>query len=271
MRPHPTPRPALPTVRRRGSVPLVAAAALVVLAACSTGTEPPRDAAADPGTPTALASAPVAMTALEPSDCLTDGVAYAEVGSGLGAARVAWAGSGRHGVVLAPQLRDDVCQWAGELVRLAGEGYLVATYDWGASGEVGLRAALDVLRTTGAQDVALVGASAGGTLAAGLADDLGAVAVVALSPPSENGGVDARAASNDFTGPLQVFSSTDDPQVPAADSALVARQDASSVVTEVPGTAHGIELLAPDNPHADHVRATIDTALEQGFATGATG
>ncbi|MBO9569740.1 MAG: hypothetical protein J7503_13065 [Cellulomonas iranensis] len=269
MRLHPTPRSTRPPAARRAPALVgTATLALGLLTACSSGTGP---APGDVTTPTVLESPPVEMTATEPPACLTDGIAYAEVGTGMAASRVAWAGSGPRGVLLAPQVRGDVCQWSAELVRLAGEGYLVATYDWGASGEVGLRAALDVLRTTGAQDVALVGASAGGTLAAGLADDLGAVAVVALSPPSENGGVDARAASNDFTGPLQVFSSTDDPQVPAADSALVARQDASSVVTEVPGTAHGIELLAPDNPHADHVRATIDTALEQGFATGATG
>lgn len=269
MRLHPTPRSTRPSAAR-GARALVGAVALALglLTACSAGTEP---APGDVTTPTVLASPPVEMTAAEPPDCLPDGVAYAEVGTGMAASRVAWAGSGPRGVLLAPQVRGDVCQWAAELVRLAGEGYLVATFDWGKAGEIGFRAALDVLRTTGAPDVAFVGASAGGTLAAGLADDLDAVAVVALSPPSENGGVDARAASNDFTGPLQVFSSTDDPQVPAADSALVARQDASSVVTEVPGTAHGIELLAPDAPHADHVRATIDAALEQGFATGATG
>lgn len=267
MRLHPTPRSSSTSAARRAPARVGAAAlALGLLAACSTGTGPaPGDAQGDAATPTVLESPPVEMAAMDPPECLTDGVAYAEVGTGMAASRVAWAGSGPRGVLLAPQVRGDVCQWSAELVRLAGEGYMVATFDWGKAGEIGFRAALDVLRTTGAQDVAFVGASAGGTLAAGLADDLDAVAVVALSPPSENGGVDARAASSGFTGPLQVFASTDDPQVAAADSALVARQDATSVVTEVPGTAHGVELLAPDAPHAEHVRSTIDAALTQGF------
>jgi len=249
----------------------VPALALALLAACSAGTEPQTgDAALTEAsqTPTMLESAPVTMAAAPAPECLSDGVAVASVGEGVAATTVAWAGAGERGVLFAPQVSGDVCQWADELVRLAGAGYLVATYDWGASGEVGFQAALDVLKATGAQQYAFVGASAGGTLAAGLADDLGAVAVVALSPPSRYGDVDATAASNQFTGPLQVFSSTDDPQVAAADTALVVRNDKTSIVTEVSGTAHGIEFMAPDGYHADHVRTTIDDALAQGFGEG---
>lgn len=266
----PSPRPLAAHVRSA----VVAATTLVLLAACSAGTEPereapaPADSAAAADQPTMLESAPVEMAAAEAPECLSDGVAYATVGKDAGAATVAWAGAGDRGVLFAPQVGGDVCQWSSELVRLAGEGYLVATYDWGASGEVGFQAALDLLHGTGATDVAFVGASAGGTLAAGLADDLGAVAVVALSPPSQYGEVDARAASNQFTGPLQVFSSTEDPQVPAADTALVPRQDKTSIVTEVSGTAHGIEFLSPDGYHGDHVRNVIDEALREGFGEG---
>ncbi len=245
-----------------------------LLAACSAGTEPQGAAPAQAGdpaqaeSPTMLQSAPVTLSEAAPPECLSDGVAYAQVGQDLAARGVAWAGAGERGVLLAPQVGGDVCQWADELTRLAGAGYLVATYEWGAAGEVGFQSALDVLHATGAQQVAFVGASAGGTLAAGLADDLGAVAVVALSPPAQYGEVDARAEASTFTGPLQVFSSTDDPQVPAADSALVVRNDKTSIVTEVSGTAHGIEFMAPDGVHADHVRTTIDDALTQGFGTG---
>lgn len=258
-----------PVPTRPKSVRAASAAAAVTLAlltACSAGTEPP---AADPAvaeTPTMLESAPVTMNAAAPPECLSDGVAFAAVGEADSATNVAWAGAGDKGVLLAPQADGDVCQWADELVRLAGAGYLAATYDWGTSGEAGFQATLDLLRATGADRVAFVGASAGGTLAAGLADDHDAAAVVALSPPATYGEVDARAEVNQFTGPLQVFSSTDDPQVPAADSALVPRQDKTSIVTEVSGTAHGIEFLGADNYHADHVRNIIDEALTQGFA-----
>lgn len=271
MRLHPVPARPRATVRRTVAPLAAAALAVGLLAACSTGTEPPAAApaptdTADASEPTMLESAPVDMTAAEAPACLSDGVAYAQVGEGDAATSVAWAGGGTRGVLFAPEVDGDVCQWADELVRLAGEGYLVATYDWGTSGEAGFRAAVDLLRATGAQDVAFVGSSAGGTLAAGLADDLGAVAVVALSPPSTYEGVDATAAATAFTGPLQVFSSTDDPQVPATDTALVARQDRTSVVTEVSGTAHGLEFMAEDSYHADHVRNVVDDALTQGFA-----
>lgn len=262
-----SPRPRSARVRSAA----VAAVAVGLLAACSAGTEPPRGDAAAPvaeQTPTMLESAPVDMVPAEAPECLTDGVAYATVGEGVGTATVAWAGAGARGVLFAPQLDGDVCQWSQELVRLAGAGYLVATYDWGTSGEVGFQAALDVLKATGAQQVAFVGASAGGTLAAGLADDLGAVAVVALSPPATYGDVDARATANQFTGPLQVFSSTDDPQVPAADSAQVVRNDMTSIVTEVSGTAHGIEFMAPESYHLEHVRSVVDDSLAQGFGEG---
>lgn len=256
-----TPRPTSPRVRAAAA----AALTLGLLAACSAGTEPPVTPPEVGPTPTMLDKPPVEMAAAEPPECLSGGVAYATVGEGDTSATVAWAGSGDRGVLYAPQVDGDVCQWADELVRLAGAGYLVATYDWGTDGEVGFRAALDVLKATGAQRVAFVGASAGGTLAAGLADDLDAVAVVALSPPAQYGEVDARAEANQFTGPLQVFSSTDDPQVPATDSALVPRMDKTSVVTEVSGTLHGIEFMGPDSYHADHVRNVIDDALTTGF------
>ncbi|UZN01972.1 alpha/beta hydrolase [Cellulomonas sp. S1-8] len=269
----PSPRPLLPRAPRARAT-AVSLLALGLLAACSTGTEPSPSAPPTaeqteaPG-PTMLESAPVEMASAPPPACLTEGVAYAQVGEAAAATNVAWAGAGERGVLFAPQVGGDVCQWAAEVVRLAGAGYLVATYDWGASGEVGFQAALDVLHATGAKDVAFVGASAGGTLAAGLADDLGAVAVVALSPPAQYGEVDARAETSQFTGPLQVFSSTDDPQVPAADSALVVRNDKTSIVIQVSGTAHGVEFMAADGVHADHVRTTIDEALTQGFTPAA--
>lgn len=261
--------PSRPRPSARVAVALLGAAGLALTASCSTGTPDESPDAAATGaaaeqTPTTLPSAPVTLTPAEVPDCLPEGVAAATVGEAPATTTVAWAGAGDRGVVLAPQVDGDVCQWADELVRLAGEGYLVATYAWGTSGEAGFASAVDVLEATGATRLAFVGASAGGTLAAGLADDLGATAVVALSPPAQYGEVDARAASSTFTGPLQVFSSTDDPQVPAADSALVARNDKTSITTEVSGTAHGIEFL--DGYHLEHVRSVVDDSLEQGFA-----
>ncbi|WP_168800529.1 hypothetical protein [Cellulomonas telluris] len=243
-------------------------AGLALVAACSTGTpdrstDPTPTAAAEQPETTVLESPPVTMTATDRPECLPEGVATAEVGEPGATTTVAWAGAGDRGVLLAPQVDGDVCQWADEVVRLAGEGYLVATYSWGTGGRAAFERGVELLQATGATRVAFVGASAGGALAAGLADDLEAAAVVALSPPAQYEDVDARAASSTFTGPLQVFSSTEDPQVPAADSAQVARNDRTSVVTEVSGTAHGIEFL--DGYHLEHVRTVVDESLREGF------
>ncbi|QGQ18848.1 hypothetical protein GC089_05835 [Cellulomonas sp. JZ18] len=262
--------PALTPSRPRPSrtAALLGAAGLALVAACSTGTpdesaEPAPTAAGDQPTTTVLESAPVTMTPVDLPECLPEGVAAAEVGEPGATTTVAWAGAGDRGVLLAPQVDGDVCQWAEEVVRLAGEGYLVATYSWGTGGRAAFERGVELLRATGATQVAFVGASAGGALAAGLADDLEAAAVVALSPPAQWEDVDARAASSTFTGPLQVFASTEDPQVPAADSAQVVRNDKTSVVTEVSGTAHGIEFL--DGYHLEHVRTVVDQSLQEGF------
>ncbi|TQL03619.1 S9 family peptidase [Cellulomonas sp. SLBN-39] len=252
-----------PTRRARPAVGALAAVlALAALTACSSDTPPDPEAVPTSAT-TTLAAAPVELTPTDPDACLAEGVAAADVGEDLAATHVAWAGSGTRGVVLSPQDGGDVCQWADELVRLASQGYLVATFTWGGAAEESVRGAVDVLRAAGAQDVALVGASMGGAWSAALAQDLDAAAVVALSPPAAFGDLDATAASHGYTGPIVVVASADDGDVPAAQSMQVAPLDDPDAYVELSGSAHGVALL--DGEHADQVRDIIDETLAAGF------
>ena len=237
---------------------------LVVLSLCACTSTADSD---DTSEPTASQAAPAGISAsLTPADtptCLPEGTATVTTGPQDDPTLVSFTGSGPRGVLLAPQNQGDACQWAAELARLAGEGYLVASFSWGADGAASVTGAADVLRSLGATDVALVGASKGGTYAAALADEVDAVTVVALGPPAEFEGQDARSASSSYTGPLLVIASTDDPNVGVDSSREVSRADDPSTFLELSGTAHGVELLA--SQHQGTVQDAIDKALATGF------
>jgi hypothetical protein len=135
---------------------LTSCLAVLALAACTSPGG--SDDAATP-TPT-LASAPAGISAsLTPADtpdCLPAGTATVTTGSAEDPTLVSFTGGGTKGVLLAPQNQGDACQWADELTRLAGEGYLVASFGWSADGEASFLGAVDVLRSLGATAVALV-------------------------------------------------------------------------------------------------------------------
>lgn len=195
--------------------------------------------------------------------CLPEGTAAAAVGPEDDPTLVAWTGAGTKAVVLAPQNQGGVCQWAEQMVRLAGEGYLVASFSWGSDSAASLLGAVDAVRSVGAQEVALIGASKGGTYAAALADEADAVAVVALGPPVEFDGIDASGEANTYDGPLLVIASTNDGDVAVGSSRGVSRLDDPTTFMEVSGGAHGVALFTGE--HRDHVQAAIDATLAQGF------
>ena len=238
----------------------VAALSVLGVVACT--------APADDAAPSATPAAPTGNVAsTRPADrpaCLPEGTTAVTTGPQDDPTLVAYAGSGTRGVVLAPQSDGQVCQWSRELVRLVEQGYLVATFGWSGDGERSFTDAVDVLRGVGATQVAFMGASKGGTYAAALADELDPVTVVALGPPAEHEGHDAGSASSSYAGPLLVIASTDDRDVAARSSELVARPDDPSTFVEVTGSAHGVELL--DGEHHEQVQQLIDEALASGFA-----
>ncbi|MDM7831809.1 alpha/beta hydrolase [Cellulomonas edaphi] len=236
---------------------VLALAAALALAGCA-GT----------GSPASTASAGQTMAAAKAPGCLPSGTQAVTVDSGGTTTAVAVAGGGAHGVVLAPQNGGDWCQWADEAAHLVEEGYRVATFTWPGSGaragQAAMRSAAEALRTAGAQDVALVGASKGGTYAVAMADELAAVGVVALSPPSRFDGLDARSSVVPYRGPLLVMASRDDPDVPRDDSYLVARPSEGPSFLEIPLAAHGVAMLQ-DEEHREHVTFEIDDQLARSF------
>jgi hypothetical protein len=224
------------------------------------------DSAPPPASPSASAGAD--MTGAEAPECLPAGTQAVRIARGDITTDVAVAGGGARGVVLAPQNGGDWCQWAAEAAHLADEGYRVATFTWPEpgveAGKAAMTAAVEALHRAGAQEVALVGASKGGTYAVAMADELGAVGVVALSPPSQFDGLDARSQTVAYTGPLLVLASRDDPDVPRDDSYLVARPADGPSFLEIPLAAHGVAMLA-DAEHKEHVTFVIDDELTRAF------
>jgi uncharacterized protein len=121
-------------------------------------------------------------------------------------------GEGEVGVVLSHMLPADQTSWWDFADQLAGEGYLVLTYDFrgycpggnaGCSrGEKNIEAiwqdvlgAIDFIRSQGAQRVMLAGASMGGTasLVAAAEPGVDVAAVVTLSAPTSIEGLTADA------------------------------------------------------------------------------
>ena len=242
---------------RAASAAIAVSALLALLSACSASGH-----ARAASSPTSASPSVDPYLAVEPLGCLPPGAQAERIGQHGARTIVAWsAPKSTKGVVLAPQLGDSACEWGQEWVKLRDEGYVVASFDWGPDDADSMRAAANKLRSLGVKQLALVGASKGGSFVAAMADELHAVAVVSLSPPSVFGVADAEATRSGYHGPLLVYASQDDPNVPAGDSRLVAR-DASQFKV-FPGDAHGVALL--NGQYSTDVQAGIDATLRAGF------
>lgn len=213
-----------------------------------------------PALPEALTSWPAA----EVDSCVPDGLGAVQAGPADDLTTVVVGGQGTDAVLLVPQNQGDECQWAKEVERLAGEGYLVATFGWAQDDQASFRAAFDVLQGLGAERTAFVGASKGGTYAVALADELGAAGVVAISSPATFDGLDAVAGRTAYTGPLLVVASADDTDVPASETQNIARPDDPDGFVEIEGSSHGVTILM--GPYADQLRGLVDDALAEAFA-----
>lgn len=248
-------------VKVRAGLLAVGVGALLLAGCTAGGDEPEPDAAPEE---TASVGPSPAIRPVEVPDCAPEGSAAAATGPEDDPTLVVWTGAGTKGVVLAPQNQADYCQWTDQMTRLAGQGYLVASFSWSGDPAGSLLGAVDALRSVGAQDVALVGASKGGAFSAALADEADAAAVVALGPPATFEGIDASSEASTYDGPLLVIASTDDGQVSVDGSREVARADDPSTFMELSGGAHGVALFTGE--HASHVEVAIDGVLAQGFA-----
>jgi len=184
-------------------------------------------------------------------------------------------GRGKTGVVLAHQNQSDLCEWLPFGKQLAGRGYHVLAFDFAGDGAsdthpagAGLLAddvlaAAAHLRGLGAADIVLMGASKGGaaSLAAAVALQPPAVAVVSLSAPATFSGADAASAVPKLKTPvLYLATSNDHPFAETAQELY----DATPATTERAifvgiGGEHGTGLFA--SPEATKIKAEIDKLL----------
>lgn len=184
-------------------------------------------------------------------------------------------GSSGTGVVLAHQNQGSVCEWLPFAKKLADKGYHVLAFDFGGEGDsdkhpggpsIGgdVVSAAKWLRTRGATDLVLMGASKGGTasLDATTKLDPRPKAVVTMSAPATFDAADALSAASKATFPVLYIAgeydtpfNTDAKQLYDATPPAVDRQ-----LLVIPGAAeHGTALFA--SPAADTVTKAIDDFL----------
>jgi pimeloyl-ACP methyl ester carboxylesterase len=190
-------------------------------------------------------------------------------------------GDGDTAVVLSHMRPADQRSWFDFAQRLANQGYLVLTYDirgYCPGGDGGCSqgdqdiaqiwqdvvGAIDFVRSQGATDVALVGASMGGTasLVAAGQEGVDVRAVVTLSAPESIEGLVADAAllQREQTNKLFVAGAGD---ASAADSAqhLYEISPPPKRVEIVPADDHGTDLL--NGSRGEEVKRLIETYLAQ--------
>jgi pimeloyl-ACP methyl ester carboxylesterase len=185
----------------------------------------------------------------------------------------------RDGVVLAHMAGSDQSAWYVDAQRLADDGYRVLTYDARGTcpgGDAGcsegeqeeslapadLSAAVARLRSEGADRVAVVGASMGGTAALALAGTApaGVETVIALSAPRSFGGLAVSPETlSSLTIPTLYIAGTGDS--PYADDAQVMHGETAqpSDLVLVTSDDHGTDLLTGNA--VGRVRDAIDAWL----------
>ena len=190
-------------------------------------------------------------------------------------------GNGSTGVVLAHMRPADQRSWFAFARRLADQGYLALTFDFRgycpggeggcSSGEVDtselwrdVLGAIELVRSEGAIDVALVGASMGGTasLVAAAQPGTGVDVVVTLSAPIAIDGLIADQTVLQQVSANKLFVAGVGDAAAAADAEeLYAIAPPPKRVEVVPADDHGTDLLS--GPQGEVVRRTIETYLAQ--------
>lgn len=165
-------------------------------------------------------------------------------------------GSGKGGVVLAHAYPTDQTSWFPTAQELAAQGLLVLTFDCRGYGtsqgdkqieriDRDVAAALHEIRSRGAESVALVGASMGGTAALLVAARESVDAVACLSAPVEFKGLSAREAVTKVAEPKLFLAAEKDEGVEGARELYGLAREPKELRL-FPGGAHGTELLDMD-------------------------
>lgn len=168
-------------------------------------------------------------------------------------------GSGPSGVVLAHMYPADQTSWWGTAEQLAGEGYLVLTFDFRGYGKSegereisridrDVSGAISFLRGAGATQLVLIGASMGGTACLKAADraqllsSIRLAGVVTLSAPVEFKGLSAAEAVPRLVIPLLFVAAQEDAGAEGA-RRLSELASGQADLRILPGSEHGTQLL----------------------------
>jgi pimeloyl-ACP methyl ester carboxylesterase len=166
-------------------------------------------------------------------------------------------GHGTTGVVLAHQSDGTLCQWAPYAKRLAGLGYLVVVFDFRSSGDSQYRAypanrrwggdvaaAVKVARSAGATKVVLVGASLGGSAVISAAANVRPRVAGVVSVSGSADLADALAAAKRLRVPALFLAAKGDRDFAPDVARFVATTPAAKQGVVLPGSQHGVQLVA---------------------------
>jgi dienelactone hydrolase len=172
-------------------------------------------------------------------------------------------GTGSKGLVLSHGSDGDLCEWLPYARDLASAGYRVLSYDANDQLRVDreMAAAVEALRRTGAQRVAVAGSSLGAIAAITGAALLPVQpdVVISLSSPSRFGPIDGVTAARKLHVPvLFVAEEEDHPFSDDARELYAATSSAARRLEIFPGGDHGVGMLREPS-----VRALFDSFLAQ--------
>lgn len=231
------------------SAAVAVTAALLSVAACGSPT-PARPAAGSGSRPAGSSSTPAGPSpATLAGGCGIPGRDRPRPLVGYAAAPPALLlGSGTRGVVLSNQSNYEMCRWFPFARTLADRGYLVLLYNYPSGDAVAdVRAAAATIRSAGARQVVLVGASKGAkaSLLAAAALSPPVQGVVSLSAEESLQGRDVVAATAGLRVPLLVVTATNDPYGSnlVAPRLIAAAKSLDKRLIAVPGGDHGEDLL----------------------------
>ncbi|MGH3629368.1 MAG: alpha/beta hydrolase [Sciscionella sp.] len=175
-------------------------------------------------------------------------------------------GHGTRGIVLSNQSDRDLCQWKAFAPRLAKAGYQVITWDYGAdTPENELAVVASTLRTRGASELVLIGASKGAKATLVAAAGIPAVAgVISLSGEAvEADGTVVADHVAKLTAPVLFITAKQDPYgaASAAKRFMAVSPSKHKRLVTVAGQDHGVDLLT--GSHGKRVTGLITRFLAQ--------
>lgn len=186
-------------------------------------------------------------------------------------------GSGTKAVVLSHMFPADQSSWFDTAEDFAAGGYLVLTYNFRGYGESqggkdinlldrDVKAAISFLtEAKSVSDIALVGASMGGTASIGAAAGSEVDGVATLSAPVRFRGLDASSAITGVLARKLFLASLEDRD--AAESAerlLKLSRDPEADIKFFPGDAHGTDMVR--GRRGDEVRAALLSFLKEALS-----